>query len=96
MNCKSKEWIISFIIAFILVGIIFFILILCSMSVYPVYIGFYNDTNYELAKQACGDDLMIGIDSGCNRLTTYCEKYWFPVHTFSHCYDGRSEWVWRI
>ena len=96
MKEKYKDWIISTIIAFVLVGIISFILILCSISVYPVYVGYYNNSNYELSKQVCGDDLMIGIDGGCNRLTTYCEKFWFPVHTFSYCFDGRIEYVWRV
>ena len=85
--------ILGIVIVFML---IFIILILPNIATYGVYIGYYNDSNYELAKQACGDDLMIGIDGGCNRLSTYCAKFWYPVHTFSYCYDGRTQWVWRI
>jgi len=48
MKEKYKDWIISTIIAFVLVGIISFILILSSISVYPVYVGYYNNSNYRI------------------------------------------------
>ena len=84
--------ILGIVIAFML---IFIILILPNISTYGVYIGFYNDTNYELGKQACGDDFFVGIDGGCNRISVYCAKFWYPYHIFVHCYDGRQEVVWR-
>jgi len=80
---------------FLMLFVNFLVYFLSSISVYPKYIGYYNNSNYELAEKICNDDLLIGIDGGCNRITAYCEKFWFPIHTFSYCFDGRIEWVFR-
>jgi len=74
---------------------IFLFSVLPNTSTRGVYIGYLNDSTLELSNTACGDNIVVGIDGGCNHLTVYCEKYWYPYHCFSHCFDGDIECHWR-
>lgn len=84
------KWLILSIIVFTL--IISFVI--SQNSTYHIYIGELNESNLELVSSSCGDDKLIGMDGGCNRLSAICEKFWFPVHSWSMCFDGRLESRW--
>jgi len=78
-------------------SIIYFIIacyIISLNSVEFIYIGELNKSNLELVELACGDKPLIGLDGGCNHLSAICQRFWFPIHIWTMCFDGRIESVW--
>jgi len=82
------------IIILICLLILVILFIISKNSTYHVYIGKLNDSNLELVDSSCGDDKLISIDGGCDHLSVICERFWFPIHYWSMCFDGRIESRW--
>jgi len=78
------------------IAILLFILlwVLPFASTEQYYIGEYNQSNLKIAYETCSDKL-VGFDGGCNHISVYCKKFWYPIHAFNYCYDGRLEYKWR-
>ena len=92
---KDQVNITGLITGFFLGFVIYIIMImLASLSTYSVYIGEFNQTNIDKLETACGQDELLGYDGGCNRITAICKDFWYPVHTWTNCYDGRITRLW--
>ena len=90
----TQEPIILFNKAYIIYVILFLVLFvtLSFYSVDIINVGEINSTSFtkNAIEEYCPNNYLDACDC-CNYLTLYCERYWFPIHSYIHTGAFESE-----